>query len=100
MPIVLVAKLRATSPEAADKIEQGLKAIRDYATSDKEPGCLLYYPARHNEDPLAFTVFEEYKDQEAIATHMKTEVFQKFASDESVFEGGVKGLDLQYYTRI
>lgn len=31
---------------------------------------------------------------------MKTEVFQKFASDESLFEGGLKGLDLQYYTRI
>lgn len=31
---------------------------------------------------------------------MKSPVFQKFASDESVFEGGVKGLDLQYYTRL
>lgn len=35
----------------------------------------------------------------APAAHMQTEVFQKFASDESVFEGGVKGLDIQYYTR-
>lgn len=108
----------STSDDDHRDLRPGLKEIREHALSDKEPGCLLYYPARHNEDPLAFTVFEEYKDQEAIAgespllvgalrimidtllAHMKSPVFQKFASDESVFEGGVKGLDIQYYTRL
>ncbi|KAF8602312.1 hypothetical protein BDV93DRAFT_509314 [Ceratobasidium sp. AG-I] len=57
----------------ADKVQTLLTNIRDYSTSDKEPGCLTY---RVNRSGNEFFIFEEYENADAIKAHFSGPGFQ------------------------
>ncbi|GMK59741.1 hypothetical protein CspeluHIS016_0803470 [Cutaneotrichosporon spelunceum] len=101
MTVFLVARFKAKDEAASAKIEQHLKAIRDHALSDKEPGCSLYNPTRGRDDPLDWHVYEEYADQAAVDAHMAGPVFQAFAADApNLMVGGAGGIDIRFYNNI
>ncbi|CAE6476041.1 unnamed protein product [Rhizoctonia solani] len=62
----------------ADKVASLLKAIQEYSTSDKEPGCLTYRVCRSEND---FFVFEEYANGDAIQEHFNLEGFKNLVNE-------------------
>jgi quinol monooxygenase YgiN len=49
-----------------------LQALRDNAAaSRREPGCMRYELAEADGDPNALTTIEEWRDDDALAAHMR-----------------------------
>lgn len=48
------------------------------AESRKEPGCILYIVHQHVDDPRKFLVYEQYKDEAALAAHRNSHHFQHY----------------------
>jgi (4S)-4-hydroxy-5-phosphonooxypentane-2,3-dione isomerase len=63
------------APEDADKAETMLRELRDL--SRKEEGIVTFDVARSKEKPNVFVLWEEYKDQAAIDSHLTTEHFKR-----------------------
>jgi (4S)-4-hydroxy-5-phosphonooxypentane-2,3-dione isomerase len=63
------------APEDADKAETMLRELRDL--SRKEDGIVTFDVARSKEKPNVFVLWEEYKDQAAIDSHLATEHFKR-----------------------
>jgi quinol monooxygenase YgiN len=63
------------APEDADKAETMLRELRDL--SRKEDGIVTFDVARSKEKPNVFVLWEEYKDQSAIDSHLATEHFER-----------------------
>jgi quinol monooxygenase YgiN len=63
-------------PEKAEEAARFLRSLRD--ASRTEPGCVTFDVSRGIEDPNAFVLYEEWRDQEALDVHYKTEHFEKF----------------------
>lgn len=49
------------------------------AASRQEPGCLMYIVHRHKDDPRAFFIYEQYRDEAALQAHRDSAHFQKLA---------------------
>lgn len=49
------------------------------AASRQEPGCVNYIPHRLEDDPDTVVIYEQYRDQKALAAHRETEHFKKHA---------------------
>ena len=49
--------------------------------SRKEPGCLFYVAHQHRDDPRKFLVYEQYKDDAALAAHRNSDHFKRYAAD-------------------
>ena len=49
------------------------------AASRKEPGCLMYIVHRHHSDARRFFIYEQYRDQAALAAHRASAHFQQYA---------------------
>ncbi|CAE6442667.1 unnamed protein product [Rhizoctonia solani] len=75
--IILTASLTAKEGQG-DRTETHLKAIQEYALSDKEPGCFTYRVCRSDNE---FFVFEEYENQAAIKAHLDGDVFKAFSAE-------------------
>jgi len=45
----------------------------------KEPGCIHYIPHHLEDDLDTIVVYEQYKDEEALAIHRKSAHFKKYA---------------------
>jgi quinol monooxygenase YgiN len=45
----------------------------------KEPGCIYYIPHHLEDDLDTIVVYEQYKDEEALAAHRKSAHFNKYA---------------------
>jgi (4S)-4-hydroxy-5-phosphonooxypentane-2,3-dione isomerase len=63
------------APEDADIAETMLRELRDL--SRKEDGIVTFDVARSKEKPNVFVLWEEYKDQAAIDSHLATEHFKR-----------------------
>ncbi|KAF8753890.1 Antibiotic biosynthesis monooxygenase [Rhizoctonia solani] len=59
--------------DQGDNIAAILKAIQDYSTSEREPGCLTYRICRSGDD---FFTFEEYANAAAVQEHFEIEGFK------------------------
>jgi quinol monooxygenase YgiN len=46
----------------------------------KDPGAILYSLHRSAENPDDFVFYEQYEDEKAVAHHLSTEHFKKFAA--------------------
>ena len=44
----------------------------------QEPGCLMFVVHRHRTDPSRFFVYEQYRDDAALAAHRETKHFQEY----------------------
>jgi quinol monooxygenase YgiN len=79
MAYVLVARMTAREGEqdrAAELIDQLTEA------SSAEPGNIYYIPHRDPENPRAFMLYEQYRDEAAFEAHGQTEHFQTLAAGE------------------
>jgi quinol monooxygenase YgiN len=47
--------------------------------SRQEPGCLMYIVHRHRTDSTRFFIYEQYRDDNALAVHRKSAHFLKYA---------------------
>jgi quinol monooxygenase YgiN len=62
--------------------EQVAEIFRKLETASRqEPGCLLYIVHRHKEDPRHIFIYEQYKDEAALAAHRNSPHFQEYAID-------------------
>jgi quinol monooxygenase YgiN len=62
----------------ADKVaevERILIELRD--ASRAEEGCITFDVSHSVEDPLAYVLYEEWKDQAALDIHYKTDAFER-----------------------
>jgi quinol monooxygenase YgiN len=63
-------------PEKVEEAEKVLVLLRD--GSRAEAGCISFDVSRSTEDPNVFVLYEEWRDQEALDVHYKTEHFNKY----------------------
>ncbi len=61
--------------EDGDRAACALEELRD--ASRREPGILSFEVARSRESPGVFALWEEYRDEEALASHVASEHFQR-----------------------
>jgi quinol monooxygenase YgiN len=65
------------SPEDRDEIAQALRMLA--AQSRLEPGCVSYIPHHAEGDPDTIVIYEQYRDEKALAAHRNSEHFRKYA---------------------
>jgi len=92
--VVIVAHIVA-APGKGDEVEKVIKAVRDSANSNAEPGTLVYRVSRYKEE---FAHFEEYESAEAIKAHMSLEPFSKLV--EARKAGIIAKLDYAHYKEL
>jgi quinol monooxygenase YgiN len=63
------------APEDADRAAAILRELQDL--SRREPGVVTFDVARSKDRPNVFALWEEYRDEEALKTHIETEHFQR-----------------------
>jgi quinol monooxygenase YgiN len=65
------------APEDRADIAESLRLLA--AASRQEPGCVSYIPHQVEDDPDTVFIYEQYRDQKALAAHRETEHFKKHA---------------------
>jgi quinol monooxygenase YgiN len=74
---MLVNAVIYTFPSArADEAQTLLQALRN--ASRAEAGCITFNVARSTDDPNAFVLYEEWKDQAALDFHYATPHFKQY----------------------
>jgi quinol monooxygenase YgiN len=48
------------------------------AESRREPGCISYFPHVSEDDPDTIVIYEQYRDEEALAAHRDSPHFKKY----------------------
>jgi quinol monooxygenase YgiN len=79
MAYVLIARMTAREGEQ-DRAAEILRELT--AASSAEPGNVHYIPHRDPENPRAFVLYEQYRDEAAFAEHGQTEHFQTLAAGQ------------------
>jgi quinol monooxygenase YgiN len=74
--VSFTVRLRFPAEERAD-IAETLRQLAE--ASRKEPGCVNYIPHQVEDDPDTIVIYEQYKDQKALAAHRASDHFQKLA---------------------
>ncbi|KAL7422840.1 hypothetical protein Q5752_002136 [Cryptotrichosporon argae] len=97
MAYFILASIRAKNAEAADKLAEHLRAVKADVDAN-EPDTLLYHPTRDADDPLAFVVIEEYKDEAAQTKHREGKPYNAFKAELAELVEG--SLSLQKLERI
>jgi len=63
----------------ADKAEEAARTLRPLRDGSRaEAGCITFDVSRSNDDPNAFVLYEEWRDQAALEEHYRTEHFKTF----------------------
>jgi (4S)-4-hydroxy-5-phosphonooxypentane-2,3-dione isomerase len=65
------------APENAERAAVILKELRDL--SRQEPGVVSFDVARSKDRPNVFALWEAYRDEAALKTHVDTEHFKRLA---------------------
>jgi quinol monooxygenase YgiN len=65
------------APEDRAEIAEILRNLAE--ASRREPGCLSYVPHHLQEDPNTVLIYEQYRDDEALAAHRDSAHFKKYA---------------------
>jgi quinol monooxygenase YgiN len=77
---MLVNAVLYTFPaEKLDEVKSTLKALRD--ASRAEPGCITFDVSQSIEDPTAFVLYEEWKDEDALTFHYGTPHFAQYGTE-------------------
>lgn len=65
---------------AAEEREEIAETLRNLAeASRQEPGCISYIPHQVEDDPDTVVLYEQYKDDKALAAHRASDHFKKLA---------------------
>jgi quinol monooxygenase YgiN len=65
------------NPEDRADVAESLRVLA--AASRKEPGCVTYIPHHVEGDPDTVLIYEQYRDESALAGHRATDHFKKHA---------------------
>ena len=49
--------------------------------SRREPGCIMYVVQRSRENPRHYLIYEQYKDDDALAAHRNSPHFKEYATN-------------------
>jgi quinol monooxygenase YgiN len=74
--VSFTVRLKFTSDDCADVMET-LRLLA--AASREEPGCVSYIPHTVEGDPETFLIYEQYRDEKALAAHRASAHFKKYA---------------------
>ena len=74
--LVKLALKKGTESAAAAGFVKMTEATR------KEPGCIFYQVHQHKDDPTRFMVYEQYKDDDALAAHRNSHHFQHYLTND------------------
>ena len=74
--VSFTVRLKFALEDRAD-IAETLRLLAE--ASRKEPGCVSYIPHQVEDDPDTVVIYEQYKDQQALAAHRASEHFNKLA---------------------
>jgi quinol monooxygenase YgiN len=64
------------APEDREEITEMVRHLAD--ASRKEPGCVSYIPHHLQDDPDTVMIYEQYRDDAALAAHRESPHFQKY----------------------
>lgn len=65
------------APEDRDDIAETLRRLT--AASRQEPGCVSYVPHQLEDDLDTVVIYEQYRDEKALAAHRESEHFKVHA---------------------
>jgi quinol monooxygenase YgiN len=65
------------APEDRSELEEILRNLAE--ASRREPGCVTWVPHQLQEDPNIVVIYEQYRDDEALAAHRDSAHFKKYA---------------------
>jgi quinol monooxygenase YgiN len=71
-----IVRFRFT-PEDRAELEEILRNLAE--ASRREPGCVTFVPHQLQEDPNTVLIYEQYRDDEALAAHRDSAHFKKYA---------------------
>ena len=74
--VSFVVRLKFDPEDRAD-IAESLRLLT--AASRLEPGCVSYIPHVAQDDPGTVVLYEQYRDEKALAAHRETPHFKKYA---------------------
>ena len=74
--VSFVVRLKFDPEDRAD-IAESLRLLT--AASRLEPGCVSYIPHVAQDDPGTVVLYEQYRDEQALAAHRETPHFKKYA---------------------
>jgi quinol monooxygenase YgiN len=64
------------NPGKEEKVADAFRKLE--AAARQEPGCVMFVVHRHRTDTARFFVYEQYRDDAALATHRETKHFQEY----------------------
>jgi quinol monooxygenase YgiN len=65
------------APEDRAELEEILRNLAE--ASRREPGCVTWVPHQLQEDPNVVVIYEQYRDDAALAAHRDSAHFKKYA---------------------
>jgi quinol monooxygenase YgiN len=74
--ISFLVRLRFAAEDRSD-ISETLRLLAE--ASRQEPGCVNYIPHRAEGDPDTVLIYEQYRDENALAAHRASEHFKRHA---------------------
>jgi quinol monooxygenase YgiN len=74
--VSFTVRLKFASDDSAD-VTETLRLLA--AASREEPGCVSYIPHTVEGDPETFLIYEQYRDEKALAAHRASAHFKKYA---------------------
>jgi len=75
--VSLIVRFRFAS-EDRNEISEMLKQLAD--ASRREEGCVTFIPHHLVDDPDVVLIYEQYRDEKAMAAHRNTEHFKKYVA--------------------
>ena len=79
IPVTMVSFLVRLkfAPEDRADVAESLRLLA--AASRNEPGCVSYIPHQAEDDPDTVLIYEQYKDEKALAAHRASKHFNDYA---------------------
>ena len=74
--ISFIVRLRF-APEDRSAIAEVLRQLT--TESRREEGCITYIPHMQDDNPDSVIIYEQYRDEQALAAHRESEHFRKYA---------------------
>ena len=64
------------APEDRAEIKDAVRILTE--ESRREPGCVTYVPHHSEDDPDTIVIYEQYRDESALAAHRDSPHFKKY----------------------
>jgi quinol monooxygenase YgiN len=75
--MVVLAVTWMSNPGHEEEVADIFRKLQE--ASRLEPGCLMYVVHRHKDDPRRIFIYEQYRDDDALAAHRNSSHFDEYA---------------------